>query len=299
MSAQQFEPMSIGQIINRTFRIYRMNFVRFIAIAAVVYVPVGLLWAISQSLIQPAIADISHAARADDGSERDNTEAAHEIDVRYPSDKAEIKTGRLVWGGVLLLAAVLFSVLGYSLCTGALMKSVSETYLGHEVSVGEAYRFVWPKVWTIIGAAMLVGSVTSLGFLLLVVPGIIFALRYAITTPAIVLENLKARQGMKRSKQLASGNLGKVFGVGFVAAVISLLIGYLAAGAGGIVGSVVAAPESAIFVFLVQIFSIGGHVLATPISTGAMILLYYDLRIRKEGFDLEMLAKSLGPGEAS
>ena len=42
-----------------------------------------------------------------------------------------------------------------------------------------------------------------------------------------------------------------------------------------------------------SLFSLAGQVLVMPISAAAFILLYYDLRIRKEGFDLEMLAKDL------
>jgi hypothetical protein len=40
-----------------------------------------------------------------------------------------------------------------------------------------------------------------------------------------------------------------------------------------------------------------GQILAIPISTAASILLYYDLRIRKEGFDLQMLAQSMTAGQ--
>ena len=45
-----------------------------------------------------------------------------------------------------------------------------------------------------------------------------------------------------------------------------------------------------------QLFTMAGQVLITPISAAAVILLYYDLRIRKEGFDLEMLAADLSGG---
>jgi hypothetical protein len=49
-------------------------------------------------------------------------------------------------------------------------------------------------------------------------------------------------------------------------------------------------------VAIIQLFTVVGTVLVTPISSAATILLYYDLRIRKEGFDLEQLAQRLDPG---
>ena len=51
---------------------------------------------------------------------------------------------------------------------------------------------------------------------------------------------------------------------------------------------------SAAHTMVTGLFEIAGTILATPISAVAFILLYYDLRIRKEGFDLEMLSQTLG-----
>ena len=120
-----------------------------------------------------------------------------------------------------MVVTSILSMLGHILCRGALTKSVSESYLGTEITVGQAYRFVWPNFLNLIGAGILVVLVVYLGLLLLVVPGIIFGLWFALTTPAIVVENLKVIEGMSRSKALASGNLGKILSVGFLIIVIS------------------------------------------------------------------------------
>ena len=63
--------------------------------------------------------------------------------------------------------------------------------------------------------------------------------------------------------------------------------------AGGLVGRILFAGNPALRVFTVQLASALGQILVTPIGAGAAILLYYDLRIRKEGFDLQMLAQSM------
>ena len=186
-----------------------------------------------------------------------------------------------------------------SLCSAALAKGVSESYLGGEVTVGQAYRFVLPKFLTLVGAALLVALITGLGFILLVAPGVIFSVWFILTLQVIVLENRKALPAMGRSRSLVAGNFGKVILVALVLFLINL-----------VVGSIFTAPWMVVllrdpqnpenirtFKLLSQLSSVVAQVLTAPIGAAAMILLYYDLRIRKEGFDLEMLAGSLGVRE--
>ena len=77
----------------------------------------------------------------------------------------------------------------------------------------------------LIGAGILVILVVGVGLVLLIVPGIIFGLWFALTTPAIIVENIGATKGMGRSKTLASGNLGKIFSIAFLVWIISFIIG--------------------------------------------------------------------------
>ncbi|GMU21583.1 MAG: hypothetical protein AMXMBFR13_16750 [Phycisphaerae bacterium] len=270
MSTPQFQPMSVGQILDQTFRLYREHFVRFFTIVAVVYVPVGLLSILLIALVFQETTQIT-------------------VDQQTGAiDASGVVASMITTGAIALLAMV-----GTQLCNGALIKNVSEAYLGRQSSVGEAYRFVLPKIGTLIWASFLVGVVVMIGFILLIVPGVIFALWFALTTPAIVAENLKASRGMSRSKVLASGNLGKIFGTLFIVAVISWIVQVLFQWGGGLLtGGISDTPLAA--VVLTQVFSIIGQIVAMPIGATAMILLYYDLRIRKEGFDLEMMAQSLG-----
>lgn len=283
MAIQQFEPMSIGGILDKTFTIYRENFVRFVAIAAVVYVPIGLLTAVSATLTAG-------------GFTQDTELMAPSADLSESMETAMVDSdaggGLAIAGVVGFLIAMLLGIVGKVLASGALLRSVSEYYLGNDVSVGEAYQYVLPKIGTLIWAGFLVGLVTALGFLLLIVPGIIFGLWFALVTPAIIVEGLAASQGMSRSKALASGNLGKIFSTLFVAGIISAIIAGIVTWAGGFLGAAMFATGPGSW-FVSQFTQVLGEVLAAPIWAVAVVLLYYDLRIRKEGFDLEMMAREL------
>jgi len=81
------------------------------------------------------------------------------------------------------------------------------------------------------------------------------------------------------------GNIGKAFLVGLLAGVVALVIG----GALGLVIHIIPWPVP----FLGQFLANLANALLLPITTAPLTLLYYDLRIRKEAFDLEMLSTAL------
>jgi hypothetical protein len=298
MQAHEFEPMSIGRILDRTFKIYKDNFIRFVTIVAIIQVPIALLMIISTSFLQRGVPSQSGVnSRQTSRYSRQNTENINTERSRTRfSNTGEDGPNPLVMlmGGIV---AGILGMLGNILCRGALIKSVSELYLGTEITVGQAYRFVWPKFLTLIGAGIMVVLVVYLGLLLLVVPGIIFGLWFALTTPAIVVENLRATEGMTRSKALVSGNLGKIFSVAFLIFVISFVVAIPFSFAGRFIGGILFSNNILLMTFISHLTDIVGQILVIPIGAIAYILLYYDLRIRKEGFDLIMLANSIGSGQ--
>jgi hypothetical protein len=271
MARREFEPMSVGQILDRTFRLYREDFVHFVTIVAVVQVPLGLV-----GLLLQRLGPYGFARRGQAGA------AGEQL---------------LLFIAASLGAAFIYAVAA-SLLRGALVKSVSESYLGNDVSVGQAYRFVLPKVGSLLWASILVGVICMIGYMLLIVPGVIFSLWLMLTTPAIVVEGRTASRALGRSKALTGGNLGKVFGVALIVFLIGIAFGLVFNFAGGFIGVLASRPGSLAYTVVTQGFSVAGQVLMAPIGAIAVILLYYDLRIRKEGFDLEMLAQSMGAKEA-
>lgn len=298
MQAHDFEPMSIGKILDHTFRIYRDNFIRFVTIVAVIQVPVALLMLVSTSFMQRGIA-VPHPSDYE-RSAPDEAEGSGGTGANTPqrtfeyAGREQSKPLMALLGGAGVALTGIIGMFGHVLCSGALTKSVSESYLGNEITVGQAYKFILPKFLTLIAAGILVVLVVYLGILLLVVPGIIFGLWYSLTTPAIVVEDLKATKGMLRSKALASGNLGKIFSIGFLVIVIAWVADVAITFPIRLVGPFLSAGNMTLMLFVSQLFSVVARILVVPIGATAYILLYYDLRIRKEGFDLQMLAKSMG-----
>jgi len=289
MQTIEFEPMSVGRILDRAFAIYRNNFLRFVTIVAIIEVPLALLAIVSSSWTQTKA-----AARQPATFERALPSEEPRAPARRYDPSSETPS---ILGLVGMVVGTVLRLVGSMLCQAALIKNVSEVYLGHEITVGDAYRFALPKALTLLLAAICVGFVVGLGFLLLIVPGVIFALWFALTTPAIVVEGHSTGSAMSRSKALVAGNLGKVFAVGFLTTLLFypvwLPLNYLFVFVGRAL-----APDSATLVLFMRYFaSTISQILVLPISAAATILLYYDLRIRKEGFDLQMLAQSMASGQ--
>jgi membrane-anchored glycerophosphoryl diester phosphodiesterase (GDPDase) len=116
-----------------------------------------------------------------------------------------------------------------------------------------------------------------------------------LTIPIIVIEQLGVGQGMSRSKSLMKGNLGKGFVLFLLVFLMTIILTYGLLGLGVFVAARAGLSGDTAGAAIIQLFTLVGTVLVTPISSAAAILLYYDLRIRKEGFDLEQLAQRMEP----
>lgn len=265
MARPQFEPMSVGQILDRTFVLYKNNFARFIAIVAIVQVPASLL----MILVRDVLPQLAISADADP------------LSLLLPT----------MIGLMLLL---LLTALAQQLSIGALAKCVSESYLGNEATVGQVYRFVWPKLWRLFGVSLLVGLIQFAGFMLLIVPGVIFSVWFILTSQTIVIEDRGAIEAMGRSKALVKANFWRILGLAVVIILITWIVSAIFTYAGILIAKFIKFENPLLSVLIAQPFGLIGQVLAAPIGATAFVLLYYDLRIRKEGFDLEMLARSIG-----
>ncbi len=117
---------------------------------------------------------------------------------------------------------------------------------------------------------------------------------YAATTPIVVLEDLSSSfDAFSRSWELTRGARLKVFGTVVVAWLISVFLPQLVVS--GISGALGVAGNNSLQPFFVVVASLLGIVLA-PILPCALTLLYYDLRVRREAFDLQVLSAQLGTG---
>ena len=205
-------------------------------------------------------------------------------------------------GGGLLSNLPLGFLYGLSLvvlnliATGATVFIVSESYLGRPITAREALHRATPYIGRILVCSMLMAFVVGLGFLLLFIPGVILGVGLALAIPTVVLEPRSPSSALSRSWELTRGARWRIFALGFVllillyipvVAITGLLAVLLPQASGERFG-----PAS---VSTVAAIAIGGVVqmFIYPLFYCVLTVAYYDLRVRKEGFDLELLASTL------
>jgi hypothetical protein len=171
---------------------------------------------------------------------------------------------------------------------------VSESYLGRPADVGAALRAAGERSGSLLGAAFLRGLLVGVGLLLLVVPGLVLLAHTFAIPMVILLEGSSAGESFGRARELARGNVWRILGTLALGFVI-VIVGVAALGfALGMLVTLVGSPER-----LTNALGEVAMIFVYPIGGVVATLLYFDLRIRKEGFDLEVMAGELDAGAAS
>jgi hypothetical protein len=236
----------------------------------------------------------------------------------------QFHVGLAGYGGPAAVAAiVLFGAL-YLLLDGMLTAVIWRLVLGMRMSAGQAVRAAWRRLPAMIGAIAVPGLLLAAlwdgyavaGFSLhglpargpmvfflvlagvpLVVATSWLVVSCAVALPAVVLEHAGPLAALRRSCQLVRGSWWRVFGIGLLTAIImSLVSGLLRAPFGALAVALtknaVQPPAAAVIV------STAGRVLADTITTtlavGVVVLLYVDLRMRREGLDRSLRAAAGG-----
>jgi hypothetical protein len=166
----------------------------------------------------------------------------------------------------------------------AITHAISESYLSKSVTFGGALRFALTIVLPLVGTWILAWLIVMVGFAFLVIPGLFLLLMFLVLTPVMVTEGIFGLAAMERSWNLMKGNLLRALGLVLVASILSsaLTAGVaMLAGFIPVIGSAVAGIAQAA---------------ANAFGTAALVVLYFDIRCRKEAFDLEHLASQVESG---
>jgi hypothetical protein len=160
-----------------------------------------------------------------------------------------------VWTG---LVSLCLGLIGGLLVQGALVDVVRDLHEGRRpVSVGDLYERTRGRLGTLVATSLLYGLGVGIGLLLLIVPGLVAAARWALIVPLVVIEGRGPRDAFARSSELVRGQTGRVLALiaisTLITAVVSLVIttavaflpSFLAAWIGGAVAGAIAVPFQA------------------------------------------------------
>jgi hypothetical protein len=176
---------------------------------------------------------------------------------------------------VLLPLALAVSVVAGTLYQGMVVGLVSDVQDGRrDSSVEDLMRSTGPVVLPLIGAGILAGIAIGLGFLLLVVPGLILLTIWSVIAPVIVVERTGVFEAFGRSRALVRGNAWQVFGVIVVVFLIVIVVQ-------AILGAIGAGIEDSVLLRIV--FNVIGSTVTAPIVALVAAVIYFRLREIEQG----------------
>ncbi len=309
METVELRPLSLGELLDRTFTLYRRHFWLFVGIMAVpssFTIPVNVLFISMQGSLAPS----------------------------GPPSPAQIAS---IFGGAFVFLIIFY--MAYAVAMGAAAYAISQSYLGQTATVRGSYRKVSEKFWRLIGltinvmlrifgillligavvggvAVSLITGVTTLApmsgtrialaiVLILVILAayvgalvlmVYLAIRYSVSIPVLMLENRAVLDSIRRSIQLTAGRRWQIF-VAFLLAGIIGYVGIIIFQVPFLIPIMISMmhnnrmPSGLAFLYGVS-GAVGGSITG-PISMIVLVLCYYDARIRKEAFDLQFMMSAL------
>ena len=304
-------PMSTSQVLDRTFYIYRNNFVLLAGIGSLL--PALLL--IMQLLFIP----LGMPPRGGN---------------QAPELLAVLFLGYFGCYGVIYLV-------GNALAGGATVYGVSKLHLGESITIGQAYKQVFSRFWRVLGVIVLLGLIVfgslmigeviaiiviavtagssrifggggfaSIGVIIAVIwavgifasailAALFFYSRLSLAVPACILEKLPVGVSLRRSWHLTKDSVWRLILVHLLTWVLSVVLGLVLAVPGQLYLVAMHNKQAVIGIILQHLGGFIAGVIANPIATTAIALIYYDQRVRKEAFDLQLMMEAVGQQQAS
>lgn len=303
MPGADLRPMTIGEVLDRMFRLYKDKFWLF---AGIMSLPFLVLF-----FLNTAIALWTRTRTA-----------AITASTGAPAQLPSAATFLVGFGAILVILVITFIVSGIG--QAATIFAVSDLYLGRTATIRSSFRQIRGHILQALGTIFLVGLIVGGGFILIFILGailipafgrifgllafaafmllgipviIVLFCRMGVAVPAAMLEDVWAGTAISRSMKLTKGFAMQIF-------LIFLLAWALAVGASVLltmpftIMALVPHPHALPIglVMLQQVFQFIAQVIVAPVGAVAICLMYYNLRVRKEAFDLEHLMTSLEPG---
>ncbi len=296
--AEMLRPMSTGELMDRTFTLYRRNFKLFVGIATV----------------GPAAYIVFQLAML--GS----------LGVPGMRGTAAPFAGLSFWLGI--AGGLLIMLAGMAISHAATVKAVAAVHLGLTTTIVGAYKALKGRILRILGVffsvsilsmlaagaiivlASIVGSLVMVGAaragtagailgglfaLAVAIAGGLLAIavyiRYSLAIAACVVEDTGVGASMKRSAFLSKGSRGRILAIYSVFVILAFVIGVALGSIATVVGLVTHNLMIRLILNYVASFVAGS--LTGPLATIGIALVYYDERVRKEAFDLQWMMASL------
>jgi hypothetical protein len=268
---QTLRPLALGEQLDAAIQIYKARWKPMVKAAALVTGPVFIF----QAFVQASAGDANSLTEVD------------------PETGFVTTDGRAL---ALFLAASLIGLvitfISTAIATAGVFRMVSGLYLGDEPDWRDSLRFAFRRLGSVLWLLTIVGVLQAIGIVLCLVPGIWMYGAFAVAMPVLLVEDVRGSKAVRRSVDLVKGRFWPTFGAVFIGALLA-----------GFVQGVFTAPvfvaqaveaNTVVTFLLTATANVAGTALTLPFTAALTTVIYFDLRVRKEGFDLFLLAQRMG-----
>jgi hypothetical protein len=268
----ELRPLSVGEVLDVAIKIFFRNATTLFAIVLPIVAPVQLLATLIQISAEPDEGDFATTS---------------------PTGEVTFDFGDLWLYLTVIGVVIILTVVASTFATGACFKAVGDAYLGERPTARGSLGFALRRIHSILWVTVLVWFVVALGTVFCIIPGIWLYVSFAVAVPALLMEDARGGRALGRSRGLVKGRWWPTFGILVLGA---LLVGIVSFAVSGVLEALALTdPDNE--VVAVVLGTIGGTLastLTTPFQAAFVTVLYFDLRVRKEGFDLQLLAERIG-----
>jgi hypothetical protein len=271
-------PLNLGETLDASIKIVRARWRVLAMVMVVVALPIQLL----DMLIIQSTTDVYEV-----GSSFASTSATSA--TRY-SDEGAYLAGQVV--------IELLGLLGYLIGTVACYRAIADSYLGRDTTAEESLRFAARHAGRTLLLTILFVILLIPAFVALVLPGIWLTVAWSAAIPALLVEGLGGPAALKRSFGLVKDRWWATCGRLVVAYIlVSVVTGVVTLLPLALTSSVI--DDTSFGALLIEhAAKFVVSLMTTPFIAAVTTLVYFDLRVRKEGFDLALLAERMGGAPA-
>lgn len=260
-------PLGVGEILDASFKVVRQNFKTLVMCVLVVALPLNIL----NTLIASSTSD-------------------NPFNLDTFDETNTVSSGTEAAGGLL---STLLTLVGTTLAAAACYRAVSAAYLGENPTWQDSLRFAAQRLGPLVWLSILYVIALIIPFLLLVLPGIWLAVAWSLSYPVLLHEGTGGAGALGRSFKLVRGRWWPTFAALLAMYLIVIVISAIL---GAILGVAVISnlDNEALAAVLYTLVNTASSLVTLPLLAAVVTIIYFDLRVRKEGFDLQMLAQGVG-----
>lgn len=271
MNGGNLRPLGVGEMLDAGIKIYRARWRPLITVVLAATIPIFLL----QGLVQLSVG---------------SPDALTKTDPKTNLITVDTKGLGIYFGAAAVL--LVLSFIASAVATAGAFRIVAGSYLGDEPTWKESLRFAWRHVGSLLWILLLVLLASILGLVACGVGLVWVRVVFAFAVPVLLVEDARGAAALRRSRALVNGRFWPVLGVLLLASLLAL-VGQAIVTTPALILTVTQAGSVASLIASF-IANVAGTAFVTPFLAAVTMVVYFDLRVRSEGFDLLLLSQRVG-----